>query len=168
MSGSTVPPCQTITVSAFRGNRSRAFASAFLSALADEKNGVGAGPTSLDCLLLAGHTGVSTDRGATVYGFNPDRGSNPVWELMDGLKKGERFPGVVRDDTAVFTAAKSQGLSFWSFEIILPDPRFKDFQRTLAAELMNSQYFYGFPTETGTATAQLGWNAWGCLCSPGA
>src|SRR3954469_8919322 len=85
----------------------------------------------------------------TVYGFNPDGGSNPVWKLMDGLKKGDKFPGVVRDDTAVFTAARSHRLPFWSFEVILPDPPFNGFQRTLASELKNSQYFYGFPNGDG-------------------
>jgi len=61
---STVPTCQVIMVFAFRGNRSRAFASTFLSALDAEKNGFGTGPTGLDCLLFAGHTGVSMDSGA--------------------------------------------------------------------------------------------------------
>ena len=95
------PPCRTVTVLAFRGDRSRPFAAAFLKALDDEKNGRGPGPTTLECLLFAGHTGASTDGGTTIYGFNPAGGGLSVWQLLDRLKNGAAFPGIVRDDTAV-------------------------------------------------------------------
>ena len=131
---STVPACRTINVVAFRGDRSRAFAAAVLGALDDEKNGRGPGASVLDCLLFAGHTGVSLDGGTTIYGFNPDGGGNPVWHLLNGLKNGDGFPGVVRGDTGVFTAAQNHGLQLLAFEVILPDPRFQDFQRALDAE----------------------------------
>jgi hypothetical protein len=146
---STPPACRTVTVFAFRGDRSRPFATAFLSALDDEKNRGGSGPTPGECQLFAGHTGVSTDGGTTLCGFNPDRGAVPVWQLMDGLKNGDAFPGVVRDDTAVFAAARKRGLTFLSFEVILPDPRFQDFKTTLDAERRKSQYSYGFPNGDG-------------------
>jgi hypothetical protein len=146
---STVPPCRTITVLAFRGHRSRAFAAAFLKALDDEKNGLGPGPTALDCLLFTGHTGVSTDAGTTVYGFHPDGGRAPVWQLLDRLKNGDAFPGVVRDDTAVFPAARTRGPAVQSFQVILPEPRFQAFERTLDGERRNSQYSYGLPNGHG-------------------
>jgi hypothetical protein len=138
-----------ILVVAFRGDRSHGFAGAFLSALADERSGRGPGPTLLDCLLYAGHTGVSTDEGRTVYGFHPDSGGKPVWQLMDGLKQGDGFPGVVKDDTIVFATARARGLPLWSFEVIFPDPRFQAFQATLDAERSTSQYSYGFPNGDG-------------------
>jgi hypothetical protein len=146
---SPVPACRTIKVLAFRGDRSRAFAAAFLRALDDEKNGRGAGPTLLDCLLFAGHTGVSTDGGTTIHGFNPDGGRIPVWQLMDRLKNGEAFPGVVRDDAGVFSAARTHGITVRSIEVILPDPRFQDFVGRLDGERKNSQYSYGFPNGDG-------------------
>ncbi|HTU90967.1 MAG TPA: hypothetical protein VMF69_12890 [Gemmataceae bacterium] len=146
---SPVPICRTITVVAFRGDHSRTFASAFLKMLDDEKNGRGAGPTVLDCLFLAGHTGVSTDAATTIYGFNPDCGPIPVWQWMDRLKNGEPFPGVVRDDMAVFSAASKRGLTVQSFNVILPEPKFQDFVRTLDGERKNSQYTYGFPNGDG-------------------
>jgi hypothetical protein len=146
---SPVPVCKTITVIAFRGDRSRAFATAVLRALDDAKNGRGSGPTVLDCLLLAGHTGVSTDAGTTIYGFNPDPGPMPIWQWLDRLKNGEAFPGIVRDDTAVFSGASKHGLTLQSFEVILPEPRFQDFVRTLDGERKNSQYTYGFPNGDG-------------------
>ena len=146
---SPVPVCRTITVVAFRGDRSRTFVSAFLRALDDEKNGRGAGPTVLDCLLLAGHSGVSTDTGTTIYGFNPETGSMPVWQWRDRLRSGEAFPGAVRDDTTVFSAASKHGLMIQSFDVILPEPRFQDFVRILDGERNNSQYTYGFPNGDG-------------------
>ena len=122
---SLVPKCRAITVFAFRGDRSRVFAATFLKALSDEKNGLGPGPIVLDCLLFAGHTGVSTDGGATIYGFNPDGSGVAVWQMMDRLKNGEAFPGVVGDDTAVFRAAQSRGLSVLSFDVFsYPSRRF--------------------------------------------
>jgi hypothetical protein len=145
----TAPPCRTITVCAFRGDRSRTFAAAFLKALDDEKNRRGPGPTASECLLFAGHTGVSTDGGTTICGFNPEGGSLPVWQVMDNLKNGDAFPGVVRDDMAVFAAAQQHGLTVQSLEIILPDPRFQDFQRRLDGERKKSQYSYGFPNGDG-------------------
>jgi len=146
---SAVPACRTVTVFAFRGDRSRPFATAFQKALDDEKNRRGPGPTAVTCLLIAGHTGVSTDGGTIIYGFNPDGGSLPVWQLMDSLKNGDAFPGVVRDDSAVFAAARNHGLVIRWFEVILPDPQFQEFERRLDSERKNSQYSYGFPNGNG-------------------
>ena len=145
----TVPPCQTITLFAFHGNRSRHFTATFLSALRSEKFGLGPGPTSLDCLLFSGHAGVSTDGGATIYGFNPDGASHPVWHLMERLRNGEAFPALITDDAAVFHAAQQHGLALLSFEVVLPEPRFQKFKSTLDAERQRSQYSYGFPNGDG-------------------
>jgi hypothetical protein len=146
---SPAPPCRTINVVAFRGDRSRAFAATFLRALDDEKNGRGAGPTLRDCLLFAGHTGVSTDGLITIHGFNSDGGHVPIWQLMDRLKNGDAFPGIVRDDTAEFSAARKHGLTVESFDVIRPDPRFQDFVIRLDGERKNTQYSYGFPNGDG-------------------
>jgi hypothetical protein len=89
------------------------------------------------------------DGGTTIYGFNPDGTSFPVWQIMDRLQKGEAFPGVVRNDTVVFTAAQAHGLTLLSFEVLLPEPQFQGFETTLDAERRNSQYSYGFPDGDG-------------------
>jgi hypothetical protein len=146
---STAPPCRTVQVIAFRGDHSRRFAAPLLRALDAEKDGSGPGPSILDCLLYAGHMGVSTDGGTTIYGFHPDSAGVPVWQLLEGLRNGDAFPGIVRDDTTVFSAAQKRGLTLLSFEVILPDPQFQNFKRTLDAELRNSQYSYGFPNGDG-------------------
>jgi hypothetical protein len=144
-----VPPCRTIKVVAFRSDRSRAFAAPFLRALDDERKGRGPGPPPLDCLLYAGHTGVSVDNGNTVDGFNPDGGKHPLWQLLDKLKNGDAFPGVVRDDTAVFNAARKRNLIVLSFDMIFPAPGFQLFQSRLDDERRQSQYSYGFPGGDG-------------------
>ncbi len=144
---STVPSCETIQVVLFRGDRSGAFWARIKSELDEQKNGLG--PPALDCLLLAGHTGVSTDGGKTIYGFNPDATGIPLWELMEGLKNGDSFPGIVNDETAVFSAAGTHGLAVMSFKVLMPNPRFQDFQGRLDGERKASQYTYGYPNGDG-------------------
>jgi len=136
-------------VFAFRGDRSTAFDADFRSKLKAEKDGTEPGPTVEECLLYAGHTGVSTDAGSTVYGFNPDGSGMPTWKLIDDLKNGDSFPGIVKDDTAVFAKAKGLGLPSWSFEVLLPDPHFTHFGTTLSAEITKSKYSYGYPNGHG-------------------
>jgi hypothetical protein len=146
---SPVPICRTITVFAFRGDRSLHFTRAFQKALDDERTGSGPRPTTEMCLLFAGHTGVSIDGGTTIYGFNPDGGSLPVWRVVDDLQSGKAFRGVVSDDTAMFAVARTHGLPVVTVEVILPDPRFQHFVNTLDAERRSSQYSYGFPDGNG-------------------
>ena len=143
------PICQTIRIVAFRGDRTRPFATAFQTKLDDEKSGVGPGPTIQECLLYAGHTGVSTDDETTIHAFNPEGTGVPMWQLLNRLKNGERFPGVVRDDTAVFEEARRRGLTLLSFDVILPDPEFHRFKAGLDDERLKSQYYYGFPNGDG-------------------
>jgi hypothetical protein len=133
----------------FRGDRSGAFGARIKRELDDQKNGRGSGLTALDCLLLAGHTGVSTDGATTICGFNPDATGVPLWDLMERLKDGDSFPGIVRDDTAVFSAAAGHGLVVMSFKIILPDPQFQGFRDRLDDERSASKYTYGYPNGDG-------------------
>jgi hypothetical protein len=86
------PTCRTISVFAFRGDRSLTFATQILKSLNDEKKGYGPGPSVQDCLLFAGHAGVSTDGGKTIYGFHPDSAGVAVWQVMDRLKNGGTKP----------------------------------------------------------------------------
>lgn len=141
----TLPVCREIEVLSFRGDRTGGFAKAIKAALIDERNGLGPGPSFLDCLLFIGHAGISVDDGKTYYAFGPDADGVPVWQVMDELKRGEAFPGIVRDDTAVFAAAQRRGLQLQSMTIILPNPAFQRFVNTLDGERQNSQYSYGYP-----------------------
>jgi len=146
---STAPVCRTVTVHTFRGDRTKPFRQHVFGALDDERNGRGPGPSRVECLLFAGHTGVSTDEDKGVYGFNPDGGKDPMWRVMDTLRNGRAYPGVVVDDTAVFAAAGNHGLSVLTFAVILPQPAFQAFRRKLGSERKNSPYTYGFPDGDG-------------------
>src|SRR5687767_9317004 len=56
---SAASPCRAVTVHALRGDRRPAFVRRVLQALDDEKDLRGPGPSRIECLLYAGHTGVS-------------------------------------------------------------------------------------------------------------
>src|SRR5438045_5958944 len=115
------PPCRPVTILAFAGDRSEPFVARVFAALADGSSGRGPGPSPLECLLLAGHAGVSTDAGATIFGFNPNASGLPAWQVMQGLQSGAAFPGIVTDDTASFTAASQHGLAVVAFDVLLPE-----------------------------------------------
>ena len=68
---------------------------------------------------------------------------------MLGLRNGEAFPGLVMDDTAIFTSARQHGLVVEAFDVLLPDPAFQLFVAALGRESRNSQYSYGFPNSDG-------------------
>src|SRR4051794_26028147 len=144
-----VPSCRPVTVLAFAGDRSRGFVAQVFAALADGRSGRGPGPSPLECLLLADHAGVSTDAGATISGFNPDAGSLLAWQVVEGLRNGDAFPGIVTDDRGIFTAASQHGLSVEAFDVLLPEPAFHLFVAALGRERQNSQYSYGYPDGDG-------------------
>src|SRR4051794_8167631 len=96
------PFCRSIQIVSFQGDRSKPFATNFRQQLHDGRNGRNQGPNFVDCLLYAGHTGVSTDGGTTIYGFNPENGVKLPWQLVTELKRGNALPGIVTDDSAVF------------------------------------------------------------------
>jgi hypothetical protein len=139
-----VQPCRPVTVLAFAGDRSGPFVARVFAALRDGRSGRGPGPFALECLLLAGHAGVSTDAGATIFGFNPDAGGLAAWQVVYGLRNGDAFPGIVTDDTGIFTAARQHGLAVEAFDVLLPQPVFQFFVAALGNEKQQSQYSYVF------------------------
>jgi hypothetical protein len=100
--------------------------------------------------LYAGHTGVSVDsEPSVIWGFNPDIGTTPLWQAMQNLLNGDAYPGVVTDDTQVFAKARKRRLNVLTFDVLLPDPAFQDFEKRLHAERRQSQFRYGFPDGDG-------------------
>lgn len=77
------PPCHDVTVFTFGGKRSRAFSSEFLGKLKDQQFGIGTGPSSEECLIHTGHTGVQLSGSVKVFGFHPNPGSSPVCNVLD-------------------------------------------------------------------------------------
>jgi hypothetical protein len=84
-----------------------------------------------------------------ICGFNPDPGGLRISQVMDALKKGEAFPGIVRVDTPIFTAARRRGLTIQSVDLLFSDKSFQSFQRRLDEERKQSQFTYGFPDANG-------------------
>jgi hypothetical protein len=85
-----------------------------------------------------------------IYGFNPNPGGLSVSQVMDDLAAGLAFPGVVSDDTAVFAAAKKHGLNVLSFQVLLPDRAFEEFEQRVDDERKKgSRLTYGFPDGNG-------------------
>jgi hypothetical protein len=72
-----------------------------------------------------------------------------MWQVMQRLRNGDSYPGIVRDDTAVFTAAQQHGLMVLKFDVALSPPSFKAFRRKLMDEQRHSKYSYGFPDGDG-------------------
>src|SRR5437016_898228 len=144
-----VQPCCPVTLLVFAGDRSGSFVARVFAALRDGSRGRGPGPSPLECLLLGGHAGISTDAGAAIFGFNPDAGGLAAWQVVYGLRNGDAFPGIVTDDTGIFTAARQRGLAVEAFDILLPEPAFQFFVAALGHEKQQSQYSYGFPDGDG-------------------
>ncbi len=99
--------------------------------------------------MYLGHCGVSIDGGSTIYAFQPDPGGMAAWQALDRLNQADAFPGVVRDDTSVFTAAQRRPLAIASLTVVLPDPVFQVLQARLDAEKRTSHYSYSFPDGDG-------------------
>lgn len=148
MSGSP-PKCRNVTVIAFYGDRTPAFANTIVTSLRDAQSGRGPGPSILDCLLFLGHAGVSLDGGATIWGFNPDAVGMATWEAIDVLRRGEALRGTVSNDSHVFVSAQNRGQAIASYDVTLPEPQFLDFEGKLDAERSKSDYSYGFPNGDG-------------------
>ncbi len=145
-----LPKCRRITVHAFRGDRSKTFWKKFQEAMDDEQRGLGPGPTPEDCLLYAGHAGLSTDSAPNaIFGFHPYGGQLSAAAVLNGLKAGNAFPGQVRIDTPIFAAAVQAGLPVLTFTVVFPDPEFNVFDSSLSIEKQGSRYTYSFPNGDG-------------------
>lgn len=71
-------------------------------------------------------------------------------EVLDNLRSGDSYPGVVLDDTSIFNVAASQfGLTVLSFVVRLPAKAFESIRDVLDAERQLSKYSYGFPDGDG-------------------
>lgn len=145
--------CKRIYIHAFRGDRSPSGMGEFQAKLEAGKAGTGPGPTGTDCLLYTGHVGISFDADSPIYGFNPNTGTEPSWQVIENLKdkKTSRppYPGIVTDDTSVFSAAKSRNLPVIKVELVYPESRYNEIKQRFDAERARSEYFYSFPGRGG-------------------
>lgn len=145
--------CKRIYLHAFRGDRSRDAMDEFDAKLEDGKTGAGPGPSGVECLLYTGHVGISFDADSPIYAFNPDTGTEPSWQVIENLKKNQAsskpYPGVVTDDTEVFSAAQARGLTVVKLELVYPESKFNEVKQRFEAEKGKSDYHYSFPGRAG-------------------
>lgn len=149
MKSGILPPCREIEIISFRGDRSRSFLIAISAQLLDQQHRGGPGPSPLEVVFFLGHAGLSMDGGHTYFGFGPDTGGLPTWQMLHELSNGVAFPGVVRDDTFPFVAARQRGLNCQSTKIVVPNSVFQRVANTLDAERRQSEYSYGYPDGDG-------------------
>ena len=70
--------------------------------------------------------------------------------MFESLKQGRAWPGIVRDDTAIFAAAASKyALTIQAIKLRLSDSAFIDFKTKLDNEVLKTNYRYGFPDGDG-------------------
>lgn len=144
-----MPVQRQIFLFAFLGEREEKFTDDFKSKLAAEKSGTGDGPTLVECLLYAGHAGISFSLDGSIFGFNAKCKPGQVAETLQLLKKKAGIPGVVTDDTAVFDAARARKMEVVCVEYECMEEEFESIQSAFENELESSQFVYCFPGGEG-------------------
>ena len=141
--------CRTVLVVAFRGDRSAQAEARFQDQMDNEEHHGGPAPSRVQCLLHAGHAGLSLDGGRQFFGFNPHNPGLSTRELFNRLAGGECLPGLVLDDTSVFQAADQVNLPIAVMEVHLPSNRHAQLDLTVKSETPSSRFTYGFPYGLG-------------------
>lgn len=113
--------------------------------LEEGESGTGPGPTPQECLMFAGHVGVSFEAESPIYGFNPDTGAERSHAVMNNLFGHKSYPGHVTDDTSIFQAARARGLTVLKRELIYPESQYNEIKSRFDAEKAGTGYKYGFP-----------------------
>jgi hypothetical protein len=69
--------------------------------------------------------------------------------VLQRLRNGDGYPGVVNNDPNVFAEARKNRLGVLTFDVVLPDTAFKVFEQSLSKERTKSQFTFGFPDGDG-------------------
>jgi hypothetical protein len=148
---SAIEQCRKIFLHAYLGkNSDPGFKMAFKARLLVAKSGNG-DLNILDVLLWSGHVGFSFDSNPdTIWGFNPDIGSVPLWQALEHLKeKDSFFPGHITDDSIVFSHAADNGVEILIQEIIYPATKFNTIFGEFESHLSKCPLRYSFPGGKG-------------------
>lgn len=146
-------PCKRIYLHAFRGARDPVSRQAFKKLLAQHEEANTSGPSGDECLLYTGHVGISFDAKSPIYGFNPDTGSLPGWLVISRLKDRDGghapYPGVVTDDTSVFSKAKAKKLEYKTLEYVFPESEYNKIHTEFNKAKSRTGLTYSFPGQGG-------------------
>jgi hypothetical protein len=106
-------------------------------------------PTIEECVLYAGHVGVSFTRRGPIYGFLPDTGETPPLEVVRSLKNGGVYPGKVSDDTHLFEAAAAASIQVVTVEYSYDIQTAVGIENVVLNELASTSLTYSFPGHQG-------------------
>lgn len=85
-------------------------------------------------LLLTGHVGLSWDDGRTIYGFTPHTPELTPRQVVEALRAGGSFDGVVADDRAIFALAAREAAAGYLRSPVYIAPQAVDDERLRAIE----------------------------------
>lgn len=106
-------------------------------------------PTIEECIVYAGHAGVSFDAEFPIYGFLPVATQHPPYALLDLLQAGGVLQGEVSDHTAYFSTAQSYGCTLISVEYRYVVSEQQTFLRLVQSQMTNCTLKYSFPGQGG-------------------
>jgi hypothetical protein len=140
---SVAPLCSSVWIHAFIGDRDEL--------LADRCRGYRPPPPSLEeCLLYAGHVGLSFEDERIVYGFLPDAPQRPLCELLNQLKNLTAFPGSVADHTQFFNYAAAHGRNVVRLQYLYPNNDIAQVRATIRQQQNSCNLTYAFPGVSGS------------------
>jgi hypothetical protein len=135
--------CRKVSIHAFVGDRDEA--------LADRCSGlVPPSPSLEECLLYAGHAGVSFDDEPAIYGFLPSAPHLPTFEILKALKNMTVFPGVVNDHKQFFDFASANGRMVVELKYLYPAHIVTQVQATIHRQQALCALTYAFPGVVGS------------------
>lgn len=136
-------PLRSVWIHAFRGKREDLH-------FVDRCRGRAKPPPSLDeCLIYAGHVGVSFDGERPIYGFLPLAPHLAPEVLLDRLQQGSIFAGEVAEHTSIFDSALRHGLQVVQVEYHYRESAQQSAYEEVQAQLKNCTLTYSFPGQGG-------------------
>lgn len=144
-------PCRRIYLHAFLGNLNNTVAyRAFMRLMRHHREAGTNGPNEEECLLFAGHVGISFNVLRPIYGFTPDAGGAPGYEVIATLRtKTGAYPGRVKDDTRIFDAAEAEGMDIKRITYVYPKSQYDEIVERFKQARRSTGLTYGFPNGAG-------------------
>jgi hypothetical protein len=133
----------SVWIHAYRGDRNETLADRCIGLVSPE-------PTFEECLLYAGHAGVSFADKPAIFGFLPDAPLLRPSEVLRQLKNLASFPGKVADHEGVFRYATSKGRTVLKLEYLYSSQRAAMIKEEIRKQQMSCDLQYAFPGVGGT------------------
>ena len=137
-----MPDRVSVWIHAYRGDRDET--------LADRCGGfVLPEPTLEECLLYAGHAGVSFEDQPEIFGFLPSAPLLRPTDLMRQLKNLASFPGKVGEHQEIFRYASINGRTILRLEYLYPRKTAEQIKSEIHRQQRSCGFTYSFPGGPG-------------------